>query len=743
MKKVVFLLLVTFFVLLFACTLSACNKDCVHENITNCVCDSCGIELHDFDNLCTCTLCGKSNHTIQNCKCTTCNTTLHSPNADCVCTICGSIAHVLDNDCFCSTCEETYHLLNDSYCRHDDIVYYGKYPKTLITDDLKQATLLAECGKSTPSIDTGWTSFGYYSNQIKSNYALYKDIEIMGERYRAIYYTNYRPRVTTLSAGAQYSTIDEAEIKLNTIYFYRFEPLKWKVLNEDGEGAILQCVDIIDTEAYQGMSETDYNDIYEASTNWQRRWDTSTLREFLNNRFYNTALNDAQKGLVVDFTTINENITTIDKVTLPTENMLNSFGLSASDLKKQPTDYARAQGTFSFENSFSSKPNDTYWIVRNTKEHMSPGNYACRYVDNYGNYQSLQAQSDTTPSLGGTAIKSFEAIVGVSPMVKLNIGEYVPVDKEYKVTINDSDGANIAGVDLKVIVNQQEQGVYTTDTNGEITFLAKEKSEVSIEIIGEIEGYVYDKTHTFQANTYELEIKFYTERVFEVYCVDQEGTPIPKLEIKVGTQSADYVKGTTDTNGYFTFTKPFGADVVGTIVSYNSFTNRLKQTNQTFTFDENGVARVIVGLIHPINGHNVGDNIGGCELKIVAPNSQLTATHEIQTIGKLVNKKVLLYAISYDSMTTEAMDTIVSTQTELLDEYTIIILNMNIGTKDYLSFISSISHEALFGIDNDSIVANVNPQATGAGYMIVTDIAGTILKVVNDIAPSEIVANLD
>ncbi|MBQ8178354.1 MAG: hypothetical protein IJ033_04090 [Clostridia bacterium] len=742
MKKVVFLLLVTFFVLLLACTLSACNNDCTHQNITDCVCDSCGVELHDFNDGCECTICGKTNHSVQNCRCSICNAIVHSLDNDCVCTICGNITHVLDNDCYCSGCGETYHLLNDAYCRHNDIVYYGKYPKTLVTDDLEKATLLDAYGASTPSVDTGWTSFGYYSSQVKSNYALYKDMDIMGEKYRAIYYTSYRPYVTKMMAEAQSSTIDEAGIELNTIYFYRFEPIKWKVLDEDDNGAILQCVDIIDSEAYQGMSKTDYDKIYGARSNWAQCWDTSTLRDFLNNKFYNTALNDAQKELVVDYSTTNDGITTIDKVTIPTEGMLNSFGLDASALKKQPTDYARAQGTYSMENEFSSKPNDTHWIVRDIKEYMSPGNYTCRCVNQYGAYQHLVAQGVQT-SFGAYQQNSFEAIVGVSPMIKLNIGKYIPVDKNYKVKVNDSNGANIAGIDLKVVVNNQEQGVYTTDSNGEIAFVAKEKSNVSIEIIGEIEGYIYDKTHTFQANTYELEIKLYTERVFEVYCVDQKGTPIPNLEIKVGSTSSDLVNGTTDINGYFTFTKAFGADVVGTIVSYNSLTNQLTQTNQTFTFDENGIARVTVALNHPINGHNVGDSIGRYELSLVGPGGQEVGAQEVQTIGITTDRKVIIYAISYDSMTTEAIDTIVSTQTELSDEYIIIVANLNISNKEFLSLINSNTKEIIFGKDNESIIANTNPQASGAGYMIVTDKLGIILKVVNDISPSEIVANLD
>lgn len=62
----------------------------------------------------------------------------------------------------------------------------------------------------------------------------YADITLDGEKYRAVRFTAYRPDFIgdlASTTNGSYSMQDDNGYKLNTVYYFKYEPLKWRVLD--------------------------------------------------------------------------------------------------------------------------------------------------------------------------------------------------------------------------------------------------------------------------------------------------------------------------------------------------------------------------------------------------------------------------------------------------------------------------------------------------------------------------------
>ena len=140
----------------------------------------------------------------------------------------------------------------------------------------------------------------------------------------------------------------------NTIYLgkYQNEDLEWIVLEEQNSKALLLTKNIIDSKRF---SE---NDSY---------YDTSTIRMWLNNEFYNISFNDIEKNLILDV--INDNIVknvyncpvTIDKIFLLSLNQIERYFPNNSDRIAFGTSYAKSNGLLSNKDKNSSM----WWLRSN------------------------------------------------------------------------------------------------------------------------------------------------------------------------------------------------------------------------------------------------------------------------------------------------------------------------------------------------------------------------------------------
>ncbi len=248
-------------------------------------------------------------------------------------------------------------------------IEFGSYPQTKVTDE----TLLTALNAA-PQV---WRSYGYYvglgngdadGRIFESNSMQYCDVTYNGQKYRGVKFSQYRPYYTNVPSSATYSMQDENGYAPNTTYWFRWEPLTWRVLDPD-TGLVL-CEPIIDSQAYNNLvfydSETDrrYGDT--AKTYYASNYEHSNLRAWLTDAtlstsFLNTAFTSAQSGAILETTLDNralredyaeyDSASTTDKIFLLSyEDVLNqSYGFPSvniqSDERKAPaTDYAKCQG---------------------------------------------------------------------------------------------------------------------------------------------------------------------------------------------------------------------------------------------------------------------------------------------------------------------------------------------------------------------------------------------------------------
>ena len=249
-------------------------------------------------------------------------------------------------------------------------ICFGSYPQSRISDEAIVSDLNSVLSAS------DWKSFGYYSgndsngSMSSSDYMKYADVELNGEKFRAITFSAYRPVKTFYDGSVANSSQDDNGYSINTVYWFKYEPLKWTLL--DKEAGLLLCESIVDAQSFNNSVykigvDTDgdlssdeyisYND--SSSTVYANNYAESSIRKWLNEDFINTAFSQEQQGLIIETTIDNtarsseyscENTT--DAVFLPSyEDVLNpAYGFSSSDRISDVqrvasgSDYAKCQG---------------------------------------------------------------------------------------------------------------------------------------------------------------------------------------------------------------------------------------------------------------------------------------------------------------------------------------------------------------------------------------------------------------
>ena len=258
-----------------------------------------------------------------------------------------------------------------SYLREGNYIYFGEYPQTKVTDSSITNALRSLAG-TLPSNGNNqkWTNYGYYASGSVMNYMWYIDLEYSGEKYRGVYFTQYRPYFTTNSSSAGNSYQGDNGYSTSTVYWFKYEPIKWRILEESNGEALILCEMIIDSQEYYNSPNSR---TINGQTVYANNYAESNIRAWLNGTFYNTAFTDLQKQLIV-LTTVdnsarstnpNNNATrwnsgnnshacanTEDYVFLLSEQEVtnSAYGFDSRDgafdtaRQKKNTDYAKSQG---------------------------------------------------------------------------------------------------------------------------------------------------------------------------------------------------------------------------------------------------------------------------------------------------------------------------------------------------------------------------------------------------------------
>lgn len=264
------------------------------------------------------------------------------------------------------------HMTN-IYCRHDKVVYFGQYPQGEVTDsELKESLTLRAGSLPSEKSTAQWTSYGYYVSGGVNHFMWYLDVEYENEKYRGVYFTDYRPYYTTYSNTSTNSSYqDDNGYYTNTVYWFKYEPIKWQILTESDGKAFLLADIAIDSQNYYITSSGSARTI-NGSTVYENNYAYSTIRTWLNETFYNTAFDALQKEMIQTIEVDNnvastgcyysqyECSNTIDKVFLLSYKEATTYLASDTERMCKSTDYAKSQGCF--EDSTENEGNCWWWL---------------------------------------------------------------------------------------------------------------------------------------------------------------------------------------------------------------------------------------------------------------------------------------------------------------------------------------------------------------------------------------------
>jgi len=243
----------------------------------------------------------------------------------------------------------------------------------MVTDATLLATLSTASGTLPNSANSqAWTSYGYYISGSVSSYMWYIDITNATEEYRGVYFTSYRPDYTTNSSSSLNSMQDNNGYNTSTVYWFKYEPITWRVLDVQSSRAFLMADLVLDSQ--------DYHYSYDertigGSTVYPNNYKESHIRSWLNDNFYNTAFNTEEKSRIQTTTVDNSAASTgynpnqyacantSDKVFLLSyaEATSATYGLNTTTARQlQPSAYAQSQGVYIIDPSIGN----SYWWLR-------------------------------------------------------------------------------------------------------------------------------------------------------------------------------------------------------------------------------------------------------------------------------------------------------------------------------------------------------------------------------------------
>lgn len=243
----------------------------------------------------------------------------------------------------------------------------GMYPQTKVTDTTIISALNGKGGllPTAGNLQT-WTDYGYYIEGVVTSYMWYKDVVHNSVTYRGVYYTEYRYTYTDSTAGC-FNQQDHGYTK-RIVYWFKYEPITWKVLDIDAGKAFLLAQTVLDAQDYF-YAKTRRN--IDGETVYANNYEHSHIRSWLNSSFLNAAFTTTEQNKIVVTTVDNSKATTINNThNFDCPNTLDKvFLLSYLDLNghygfvddasrvRYPSDYALSQAV-------SKDYDKAYWWTR-------------------------------------------------------------------------------------------------------------------------------------------------------------------------------------------------------------------------------------------------------------------------------------------------------------------------------------------------------------------------------------------
>ena len=350
------------------------------------------------------------------------------------------------------------------YTRDGDYIYFGEWPQTVASNEV--------------AIDT--------SEPDARGYYLGDD----GEYYAMVIATPYNDYDTYVFSTGE--TVVEG-----ATYFFKVEPIKWRILHEESGVAFLFCDSII---ANRQFHSEEYNN-YEASD----------LRAWLNNEFFTTAFNTLEQELI-QLTTVDNSESTTGYTTNPyacadTEDRIfllsyaeatnSEYGFDSNagnyDTSKMmvTSDYSRATGAI----TDTGDQTHGYWWMRSPcgdaadfvrgipySGHADSIGYVCNFE--WGVVPAMYVALDETTDDGSTDITESGSEAEPDTETETEDTYTGPDVNGYYRFVSHVDGEDKIWTSTnKGIGSSASRMTFISTVNGAISFYARTSSEAGCDVL--------------------------------------------------------------------------------------------------------------------------------------------------------------------------------------------------------------------------------------------------------------------
>lgn len=199
----------------------------------------------------------------------------------------------------CTTCGE---LNPVRYTREGDYIYFGYWPQTLERDETVVAKLNEMAG--TPPLPRDKENPYNWESHEGTTYMWQKIVIYNGTKYLGVQMNDYRASgvysLTSYIMKNGYFTFE--------VYWFKYEPIKWRILTTSGNSAFIMSDIALDSfsiqpNRYQGFYNEKYG-VFRTDQNgnmdgtYANNWEYCFLRGWLNDTFYKEVFNDLQKEII-------------------------------------------------------------------------------------------------------------------------------------------------------------------------------------------------------------------------------------------------------------------------------------------------------------------------------------------------------------------------------------------------------------------------------------------------------------
>ena len=199
----------------------------------------------------------------------------------------------------CTTCQGINPV---KYTRDDDYIYFGYWPQTLERDENVIAKLNEIAG--TPPLPRDKENPYNWESHEGTTYMWQKIVIYNGTKYLGVQMNDYRASgvysLTSYIMKNGYFTFE--------VYWFKYEPIKWRILTTSGNSAYIMSDIALDSfsiqpNRYQGFYNEKYG-VFRTDQNgnmdgtYANNWEYCFLRQWLNETFYKEVFNDFQKEII-------------------------------------------------------------------------------------------------------------------------------------------------------------------------------------------------------------------------------------------------------------------------------------------------------------------------------------------------------------------------------------------------------------------------------------------------------------